>query len=1626
MRLGRYELVSVLGEGGMGAVWLARLRGTHGFQKLFAVKAMLPELAREERFRRMLLDEARLLARIDHANVAQVLDVGEDGGLLFVVMERVVGPSLEALCAAAGPGNRIPFRVAARIVADVCDGLHAAHELRGDDRQSLQVIHRDVTPHNILVSERGVAKLIDFGIAKARGRLAAETAFGLIKGKARYMAPEQALGQPLDRRADIWGMGAVLFRALSGRAPFAGSDELASFVSGRTSVPEVPAELPACARAVVRRALALEPEARFATAADMRSALEASLVEVGVTATVADVAAFVSKASTGGSRTTASLPSTRAEGGPAERSLGDATVSTDARGMDPRLESGEVVSDRFRIEQAAGAGGMGRVYRALDQLSGEAVAVKVLRHEGEDHARRLTHEARLLASLGHPAIVRYVAHGVLRSGAPYLVMEWVEGDDLAVRLARGPMSVGEGVALATRVAEALRAAHRVGIIHRDIKPRNLVLPADGDPRRVKVLDFGIARLGRVLALDGAPGVRSVIGTPGYMAPEQAVEGGLVDGRADIFSLGCVLFECITHRPAFTSLRAGSTLAKIVFEQAVLPGSIVEEVPPSLDRLVGRMLAKDPAARPADAEVLLSELASVARDVVNTQVVPSSRFRGITAGEQRVGSIVVVTAGAEAQGPAARVLAMIRSASSPFGARIEKLVNGVVLVCLPAQAMPSDHAAAAARCALSVRTVVPDVAMVLATGRTTASQGTTDGDAIERAMLLLAERADDPPDGALARGAIPICDVTAGLLGPRFDVRGLGGALALVGEREVVDESRSLLGKRTSFVGRERDLDTLVALFDECAREPVARAALISAPAGLGKSRLLGEFLQALASGGIRHEVWRGRGDPMRAGSPFGVVAPMLRATAGVLDGESLDSRKRKWKARLSRHVGVTDLPRVEAFLGGLVGIAYADDAMLRAARQQAVVMNDQMRRAWEDFVGAECAATPLVIAIEDLQWGDLPSIRLVDAVLRTCRERALLVVATARPDVEDVFPNLWAGREVQQVRLSALTRRACERLSREALGEAADDPTVERVVTLAAGNPFYLEELIRSVATGGGDALPETTVAMVEARLLTLEAEARRVLRAASVFGGVFWRGGLATLLGKEQRPHDLDAWLDQLVDREFLVRRGACRFGSEIEYAFRHELLRAAAYGMLTRADRELGHRLAGEWLETQGEPDALALADHYARAQQPGRALKWYHRAVEQALEGNDFAAVIARVGRAVACGAEGETLGALRLLEAESHRWRAEYSEAARAATEALQIAPRGSTRWFMAASELFSGERALARHNPGLVEEMLATEYAEDATAARTIALSRAAVEDFVNGVPELRQRLLAELRRLEGAVRDEPLASACLLGARAVLAGLEGDPEGRVRLFEQSLASLERAGDLRGSAIQHANLSSACNEIGDYARATEFGRRSLAVATTAALPSVMALAKSNLGFALGRSGHLDEARRFEAESAEAFLANGLPRMSAWSRGYLVDIVVRAGDLAEAERQASDALATAAGYPDARAYVLCALARVLLRRGLPADALSRSSEAMALLEAQGEIEEGEAAIRLTHAEALHAAGDAAQAGIAIGIARDRLVARAAKMKDDLWRSSFLKRVEENRRTMDLADAWLGGRV
>ncbi|EYF06112.1 Serine/threonine protein kinase [Chondromyces apiculatus DSM 436] len=1316
-----------------------------------------------------------------------------------------------------------------------------------------------------------------------------------------------------------------------------------------------------------------------------------------------------------------------------------------------------MLGGRFEIlrPMAGGGGGAFKVYEARDQASSEHVVLKLF--PNNDHGvERQTREVQALAGLRHPGVTRYVAHGVFETGEPWTATAWIAGDTLGARLAKRPLKIPEALSLTARIAVALGAVHRAGIVHRDLRPASIFL-VEGAIERPVILDFSLARVPGAAARTARSG--AVIGTPGYVSPEQARNEVDIDARADVFSLGCVLFRCLTGAEPFSGGNALALTLKVLLEEPKRARDLRADVPVELDALITRMLSKQRQLRPRDGDAVAVELealgapASAAR--LGWTAPPVVHAQVLTANERLLMSLVVVRDASAAQKPphdgpvssrrspeadSARRSRALRAAAERHQGRLESLADGALLVVLTSNEAPTDLAARAARCALSIRAVLEGAPVALVTGRAAIEARLPVGELIDRAVTLLNTASD--PDAA---SPVAIDDLTARLLGNAFDVRAEGGGgddHALHGERDSNETAASLLGKPTRCVGRERELAQLEAAFAHCADTPTAAAVLVTGPAGAGKTRLRQEILQRLKERGEPIEVWLGRGDPMGAGAAFGLLARATRYALGISGDEPLVERRRRIMARLSSLPAV-EAQRIAGFVGELIGTSFPDElsAQLRAAKRDPILMGDQIRRAAEDLLRTACAARPVILVLEDLHWGDLPTVTFLDAALRNLADQPLLVFALARPEVQTLFPRLWAGRQVEPIALGPLPRRASERLVRDVLGDAIQAPLAQAIVERSGGNALYLEELIRAVSEGHGERLPETVLAMAQARFAALDPEARRILRAASVFGDSFWTGGVEALLGGAPAAHRME----DLIARELIVRRApaalaalaapaaptanaparttdAARRPAEPLFAFRHELEREAAYGMLTDADRQLGHRLAGAWLEREGKGDAMVLAEHFERGEEGVRAATYFGEAAEASLRGNDLATTLTRAERGIKCGATGLDRGTLQLVAAEAYIWRGELARAETCACEAIDLLPRGSAEWFRAVTNAIS-----AAGKQGSVDALLSRiGPARDATplpgalSAQVTCLTFCACELVFSGRFEDAEALL---ERATGISGDPPIVDGQALGvlhqAYALRAMAGGDPGAGLAGFEAALFAFGQAGDRRNACVVQANLGYTLSELGDVEGAEGSLRAALVQAERMGLHDLATMAQQNLGLTLAYTSQLDEARRLQQQALEAFREQGNARMQGMSHAYLARIALRAGLGATAEREARAAVELLVVAPPLRAFAQAVLASALLAQGRGDEALAPSAEAFAQLQAAGGLEEGESFVWRVRAEALAAAGDPTAAAHVRVEARRRLEARAVRISDPDWRARFLHEVPDNAALREAAE-------
>ena len=1272
------------------------------------------------------------------------------------------------------------------------------------------------------------------------------------------------------------------------------------------------------------------------------------------------------------------------------------------------------IDGRFEVEGEVARGGMARLLRARDLHTGKWVAIKLGLVNDADSADRFAREAAVLSELHHPGIVPYVAHGAMPNGERWLAMEWLEGIDLGERIkaariamcdaptrvsdvraipsldygTNACLSVADALVLGMRIASGLGELHRRGFVHRDVKPGNIFLRG-GSADDAVLVDFGTAkgaRTGHDLTLGGV-----LVGTPSYMSPEQASSAPSIGSPTDVWALGCVLYYALTAHNPFEGGNLLAILARILIDEPLPLRTLRPDVPEPLAKLIARMLTKDPAARPRDGAAVVAELRNI--EAPGSDRTPFSiSTTTLGAREQRVRSLVVGRATGSTKFDA------LRDAVARTGATLHNVADGSLVVAITPEGSSTDQARRAASAALALRGLDPSLRLAIASARMEATSAEPSGEVVDRAVGGL-ENAQP--------GETRVDTLTAALVDLHFVVANN----VLEGARDI-DAGRTLLGKPTPWVGRKRELTTLRATWDECVDEPRARAAIVLGEPGIGKSRLRRELTHAIKEASEDVRVLFGAADSLGAGSPFAMTAPVVRSAAGIADADDLETRQRKLRA-------LAPSTQSAAFLGEMIATPFDDAEVpaLAGARRDPITMHAAMTGAWVDWLAAETKKRPVLLVLEDLHWSDLVSVKLVDAALQRLANAPLFVLALARPEVTTTFPQLWSARGPQEIRLEGLSKKASRQLVLDVLGKETPEDVVDRIVERSGGNAFFLEELIRTIASGG-EALPDTVIGIVQSRLDALGDEAKRVLRAASIFGEVFPADGVEELLGASGGPFRLREWIDDLVEREIIGHHTSGRRGDEL--VFRHALVRDAAYDMLPERDRETGHRAAAEWLERTGYAEPLLLAEQFVRGRLPQRAVRWFRRAAEQALDGRDLDAVCRHAQRAIDAGAEGTDLAVVHRLQAVAAYWQSRYADAQKHGSTAASLLTPGCAEWFRAVAETVVSSARLGDYATldRFFDLAASTEAEPSAEAQQLVCLCRGTFQMIFATRFDASD---AMLRRIESIATDpeslDPATRAQVFHVRGVRAAHAGDVPAFLALLEGATRAFEQAGDRNNLLLERTTIGWCYAELGDFLRAEALVRENLEACRSAGAQQAITYAKVNLGYILAYRPRLAEAKKILEEAIEECRAVGNTRLEGWATAHLAAVLSFSTQHDAALARATDAVRLLAGAPSLHGWALASRARALLALGDAEGAIGPAREAMHKLEALGGLLQGESLPPLVLRDALRAIGDGEGARRAGADAKARIEKRAARITDPDLRKLFLA-IPENAQTLATA--------
>jgi len=1078
-----------------------------------------------------------------------------------------------------------------------------------------------------------------------------------------------------------------------------------------------------------------------------------------------------------------------------------------------------LLAGRFVIEREVGRGGVGIVYRARDHVTGAPVALKVIAIPGVDASEeaRFDREGRLLAGLSHPGIVRVVAFGQLEEGHPYVAMEWLDGEDIAQRQKRAPLTLAQAVEVGAQVADALAYAHGVGIVHRDIKPSNVFLvgsgsvsvSGNGEPSApgpssaallAKLVDFGVASAEDArLTRTGA-----IIGTPAYMAPEQARGDTEVDARADIYGLGATLFEMIAGRPPHVGPTPIAILARLVTTPAPRLTEIFPDAPMDLDELVGAMLATHPEDRPARASDVALRLRAIERelatassatrtqppDLAPMSLGPAASSMVKSGGTRLVTSILAthVPKGSLR----ARLLAHLRAR----GAEATELGGDAIVAHLGVKKALGDEAARALD--LGQRLARAGCSVGVATGRTRIDRTRPTGEVVDRAAALARDASKaqvlaDTTTSELARG--------------RFELSIRPDGTAVVGA-QVAAKKEGAGG--SPFVGREADLSQIVSAYERCQEDKTPIVVTISGAPGIGKTRLRREAIARIGSHASSPHIAVVRAESFAKSHALGIMADIARGLSGVSKGVKLADAVAAIDAIVAHVDGIR--PATRELVARLVAnepLPAATDA--RAARDAIwLLLTDMALRVAEE--------RPLVISLEDAQWADLESLAWIDHLLGRAAGHSVFVMITARPTLFRDDPARFSGRDHVRIELRPLARRTVRAIAKAILGDRAQGEKgaelVESISAQAAGSPLFAEELARLAQQGRDAASAPTIEAAIQASLDALDEDVRDAATKLSVFGIEVWDAGLGAL-GVSNAP----AVMRALTSAELLVEQAGSRFKNTREWAFKHALTHDVAYASLGDEELKILHARAGLWLAKMGEDDAI-VARHLELGGEAVTAANHLEKAAR----------------RALAASALGE---------------------AVKLADKSLAFAEDHPTQFARAQllDEAWSRLDARAAERDTAVRAMHEAIY-DDASEVRAMG-ARARYEDACGGGPDTSSALEDVIARAKAArLFDEEARSAAALASRYAFAG-ELD---KAAEWADSLLELSRRHGISGAAVDAwQTLAVVYQARGDVGAALEARRSSARAAAEAGLKTREATLTINVGFALTTMGAKEEAR-----------------------------------------------------------------------------------------------------------------------------------------------------------------------
>jgi tetratricopeptide (TPR) repeat protein len=1258
----------------------------------------------------------------------------------------------------------------------------------------------------------------------------------------------------------------------------------------------------------------------------------------------------------------------------------------------------------FEVKEILGCGGMGVVYAAVT-ADGSRAAVKVLsaRPSPKD-ALRFAREASV--AIDHENVVKLL-EARLDGDTPYIAFELLEGRDLQQRLRdEVALSPKEAAAIGVQVGRGLVAAHRLGVIHRDLKPANIFLLANGGG--AKVLDFGIAYIddpdSRLTSTN------ALMGTPHYMAPEQARGEKSFDARTDVWGLGAVLYHALTGQTPFPRETRVATLLAVATERPHPIAEVAPTVPAELALIVERALAKDRADRWPSMEAMLAALESLGP--LAAEIDPSSlqKGRGIAPGEQRIVAVLMARGVFDAG-------LLVKEVEARGGLHVP-LVGGQVIALFGVEEWRGDEIERAVEAGLAVRPFVERVAV--ASGRVAQTGAKVSGNVVRSAELCCDAELDHLALDPIAARAVAHLYVLREAHPDVFEVQDRKPKTLLTTQLEKLESGAPIFG-------RDAELAQIGRVLRSVIEDRRARAVVVMGPVGIGKRRLCQEVMRQLETKARGARMLHARAQPDRETSSFSLFRSMFEERAEIgasiwgwprLGAEApLGERQHAVMRIVDEAIGNRREAALSGgFLGKLLGIEMPENPDLVAARGDHELMQDRIRIALADYLAGLTDEGPVGLFVEEVQWADSDSMALLAEIVEQGDSSPLFVMTSSRPEIDRQSFPLIEVKGTVEIDLEGLDRLDVKDFAKWIAKRPIPDPVVDLLHERTGGNPLFIEQITAALVAEGrlddpGELpLPLTVEAAVQSRVDQLDAQEKDACRRCSIFGRPFYHHEAAAL-GVPEAPE----LLKRLVEKKILTLRRNKQKDQGAEFRFRSTLIQDVVYGMIVEDRRKPLHARAASFLAQLPDTEPDELARHLELSGDRRKASLHYARAAFRAASRGDSRKVDAHSRRALDLGAPPEAQFDLAMVRAEALQFLGRHADR-QAAVELAMSSARSDSQKAQALTE------SVKLHlGAGRIDEALATagEAVTAATAAKdsdvlVLALGRQGLALTKAGRLDDAEVVLGSA---ENAAALAPIhLRALIAGWRGQLAGARGDLEGRLRHFLQAVELYARAGDHRRRAAAKVNVADVYNRLGDYARADAELDDALDETRRVHNRVMEGYALVNKAYALTRLGRTDEALRILTQAAAVATAIRDQKLELYVRYYRVRAKAGGADtdrLAEeceviAKSAESRFVALAIGA-FTQAAALCLEAEKTNR------ALELSHRAIELLQRVGGVEEDEAEVYLTRAAILRADGRGPEADGILDRGRERLAKVSGAIQDRALRQQLLEHVAAHRALM-----------